>query len=45
MRNFVQLVDNAYAQYLATGNDAELRQAQAVAQGGYGRPNPGRSYV
>lgn len=45
MGNFVQFVDNAYAQYLATGNDAALRQAQAAAQGGYGRPNPGRSYV
>jgi hypothetical protein len=45
MRNFVQLVDNAYAQYLATGNDAALKQAASVAQGGYGRPNPGRSYV
>ena len=45
MQNFVQSVDNAYAQYLATGNDALLSRAASVAQGGYGRPNPGRHYL
>ena len=45
MQNFVQFVDNAYAQYLATGNDALLSRAASLAQGGYGRPNPGRHYL
>jgi hypothetical protein len=45
MQNFVQFVDNAYAQYLATGNDALLSRAANVARGGYGQPNPGRSYL
>ena len=45
MQNFVQFVDNAYAQYLATGDDTLLRRARSVAPGGYGRPNPGRDYV
>ena len=44
MQNFVQFVDNAYAQYLATGDDTLLRRARSVAPGGYGRPNPGRNY-
>lgn len=45
MQDFVQFVDNAYAQYLATGNDALLSRAASLAQGGYGRPNPGRHYL
>ena len=45
MQDFVQFVDNAYAQYLATGNDALLSRAASVARGGYGRPNPGRNYL
>jgi hypothetical protein len=45
MQSFVQFVDNAYAQYLATGNDALLSRAQNVARGGYGQPNPGRNYL
>jgi hypothetical protein len=45
MQNFVQSVDNAYAQFLATGNDALLSRAASLAQGGYGRPNPGRHYL
>jgi len=45
MQNFVQFVDNAYAQYLATGDDTVLRRAASVAPGGYGRPNPGRNYL
>ena len=45
MQNFVQSVDNAYAQYLATGNDALLSRAASLAQNGYGRPNPGRHYL
>jgi hypothetical protein len=45
MRNFVGFVDNAYAQYLATGNDAALQRAAALSRGGYARPNPGRSYL
>jgi hypothetical protein len=45
MKNFVQFVDNAYAQYLATGNDAPLVRAANLARAGYGRPNPGRNYL
>jgi hypothetical protein len=45
MRGFTQFVDNAYAQYLATGNDAALARAANLARGGYARPNPGRSYL
>ena len=45
MQSFVQFVDNAYAQYLVTGNDAVLSRARSVAQGGYGRPNPGQKYL
>ncbi|HSC94418.1 MAG TPA: hypothetical protein VLC73_05580 [Burkholderiales bacterium] len=45
MQNFVQFVDSAYAQYLATGNDALLSRARSSAQGGYGRPNPGQKYL
>jgi hypothetical protein len=45
MQSFVQFVDNAYAQYLATGNDALLSRARNTAQGGYGRPNPGQKYL
>jgi len=45
MQNFVQFVDNAYAQYLATGDDTLLLRARSVAPGGYGRPNPGQDYV
>jgi hypothetical protein len=45
VRGFTQFVDNAYAQYLATGNDAALARAANLARGGYARPNPGRSYL
>ena len=45
MQSFVQFVDNAYAQYLATGNDAALNRAANALRGGYGQPNPGRSYL
>jgi len=38
-------VDNAYAQYLATGNDAQLQRAAGLARGGYARPNPGQDYL
>ena len=45
MRNFTQFVDNAYAQYLATGNDAALARAASLSRPAYARPNPGRSYI
>lgn len=45
MGGFVQFVDNAYAQYLATGNDAQLVRAASLSRSGYGRPNPGRNYL
>ena len=44
MRSFEQFVDNAYAQYLATGNDAQLQRAASVVRQGYGQPNPGQHY-
>ena len=45
MKRFVDFVDSAYAQYLATGNDALLARASGLSRGGYGRPNPGRNYL
>jgi len=45
MRNVVQFVDDAYAQYVATGNDAQLQRAASVVRQGYGQPNPGRNYA
>jgi hypothetical protein len=45
MDAFVQFVDNAYAQYLATGNAMQLNQAANAVRGGYGSPNPGRNYL
>jgi len=41
----VRFVDNAYAQYLATGNATQLNRAASVVRGGYGQPNPGRNYL
>lgn len=45
MRGFTQFVDNAYAQFLATGNDAALARAANLSRAAYARPNPGRSYI
>ena len=45
MKSFVQFVDNAYAQYLATGNDAQLARAASLGRSSYARPNPGRDYL
>jgi hypothetical protein len=45
LERFVGYVDQAYAQYLATGNDAALRRGANLARSGYGRPNPGRNYL
>jgi len=45
MDAFVRFVDNAYAQYLATGDATQLERAANVLRGGYGQPNPGRNYV
>jgi hypothetical protein len=45
IENFVQFVDNAYAQYLATGNDAQLARAASASRSGYGQPTPAQSYV
>jgi hypothetical protein len=45
MMSFVQFVDNAYAQFVATGSDAQLQRAASLAPAGFGRPNPGRNYA
>lgn len=45
MDGFFGFVDSAYAQFLATGNDAQLRRAANLSRAGAGRPNPGRNYV
>ncbi len=45
MRDFFQLVDNGLAQFQTSGSNALLQRAASLAQGGYGQPNPGRSYV
>ena len=42
---FFRFNDNAFNQFQATGNDAGLKRAANLARGGYGRPNPGRSYL
>lgn len=45
LQGFVGFVDQAYAQFLATGNDAFLVRASSLARAGYGRANPGRNYL
>jgi hypothetical protein len=45
MDAFVRFVDNAYAQYLATGDATQLERAANAVRGGYGQPNPGRDYL
>jgi hypothetical protein len=45
IKSFVQFVDNAYAQFVATGNDAQLQRAASLARTGFGQPNPGRNYA
>ena len=39
-RQFYQLVDTAFS----TNDPALIQRAQSLAQGSYGRPNPGRDY-
>jgi hypothetical protein len=45
LQGFYSYVDTAYAQYLATGNDAPLQRAANVSRSGVARPNPGRDYL
>jgi hypothetical protein len=45
MGDYFTFVHDAYDTYLSTGKDALLREAAAVTEKSYGRPNAGRSYV
>jgi hypothetical protein len=45
MSDFYRLVDNGLTQFQTTSDAALLQQANTLAQGGYGRPNPMRDYV
>jgi len=45
LQAFYSYVDTAYAQYLASGNDAPLQRASNVSRSGVARPNPGRDYL
>ncbi|MCG2824313.1 MAG: hypothetical protein L6364_11620, partial [Desulfobulbaceae bacterium] len=42
---FFQLVDQGYSQFLATGNDTLLQQAEVVSESGYSRAHSGRNYL
>jgi len=42
---FYQFVDNAVAQYQATGNASLLQRAQSLSQSTYSRPNTMRNYL
>lgn len=44
-RDFYSLVDAGIRQFEATANDALLRKAATVSQGGYGRANPMQHYL
>lgn len=45
MRDFFRYTDTAYAQFLATGNDTQLKRAANLSRSGVARPNPGRNYL
>ena len=45
MQDFFRYTDTAYAQFLATGNDAPLQRASNLSRSGVARPNPGRDYL
>jgi hypothetical protein len=44
-RDYFTYVHNAYDAYLSTGDDTALRQAAAVTEKNYGRPNAGQQYL
>jgi hypothetical protein len=44
-KNFYSFVDRSYDAFVNTGNASGLRQANQLAEGPYGRPNPGRNYL
>ncbi len=44
-QDFYRFVDAAYARFASTGDAALMQKAAALAQSGYGRPNPGTRYL
>ncbi|MFH1217258.1 MAG: hypothetical protein V1706_12220 [Pseudomonadota bacterium] len=42
---FFRLIDDGYREFLASGNDAVLRQAAAISENGYANPQSGRNYL
>ena len=42
---FFQLVDQGYSQFLTTGNDTLLQQAEVVSESGYSKAQSGRNYL
>jgi hypothetical protein len=45
MKDFFTFVENSYEQFASTGIGNRLNQATRLADGGYGRPNPGQHYL
>ncbi|MDX2495601.1 MAG: hypothetical protein QNK27_11620 [Desulfuromusa sp.] len=45
MDRFYQLVSDANAQYIATGDDSLFRQADTISKSGYASPQNGRNYL
>lgn len=45
MKDFFAFTHRSYESFLNTGNDTPLVRASRLADGAYGRPNPGRHYL
>ena len=45
LTGFLQLADDGYRSYLATGSDTLLQKANNLSRGSYGRPQAGRNYL
>jgi hypothetical protein len=45
MKDFLSFVENSYEQFGNTGVSNGMRQASQLADGAYGRPNPGGHYL
>lgn len=45
MRDFYDYTAASYAEYVSSGNASTMDRVAALAEGSYGRPNAGRSYL
>lgn len=45
IKDYFSYIDNGYDLYLSTGNDARLKKASSLSQGGYGKINPMKDYL